>query len=533
MTSKLQNLIYDISKDIEQIRSNIEIENFEYLDLIVDFIENEKDINKYIEHPYLQAIWDKMSPYHESFANIKNEFLKDQSRMMEVTEFFLQFIGSLIIKLKMILNYDYNKYVMKYDGDEGTKFHLTNYLSELFEDPYLSLKAVTEGSIVAEFETTLYNAVVSFFKGKLEDKDESFHPLEIEILSYPIKLLENNLFSEFITNYATVHMKKRKESRNVKNMQRLGVGKIFAEVVCNSTNEALLDYYSLPQVLLNYLWGIPGIETMDKKDFYADLGINEKTMKLIDEFLESFPYATAYTWFYGHILTCGDRTNITTLRNITFEDDINESELDVDNRKIRLFTLKSDISVDNIVSHFKSIFKDEANKQRWYHGTSRSSADKILNQGIETRYCYPVHDFGFKSAFYIGEDFKKSIEWAKKNCNIKTNDHPSVIIFKTYKLEILKDSKKPDVNDTWKLLDLSQNEEEWRKFVRMSRSGDTKGLKQYFPMANDHRKTDLIYGPIATNTKKIEHENFMQLALKSQDAQCYFRDCIEAVIILE
>lgn len=150
---------------------------------------------------------------------------------------------------------------------------------------------------------------------------------------------------------------------------RFGIGSEVSKHVYMSMDKSLLNYYSACDVILNYLRNVSNIEDMTKEEFCDELELNEDIIKMINEFLERFKYSTPYCWFYFHILTLGDKMNLKYLMKLIFEDDINENEITIDNKTIRLYTVKSGVEYDNLFNIWSNCFKFKKDRSRRGYAT--------------------------------------------------------------------------------------------------------------------------------------------------------------------
>jgi len=150
-------------------------------------------------------------------------------------------------------------------------------------------------------------------------------------------------------------------------------------------------------------------------------------------------------------------------------------------------------------------------RQRWYHGTSRNSADNIVNGGINV--FHPLArtdlDFGHTPSFYLSDTFEQAANWALIHF-----DEPAVVVFELNRSQLL------GLNEH-KAFASATNE--WRDLVRASRGAFQSAIAT---LADQQWKW--ILGPICdtqTIPKKLSDRrswnpvpftNMIQLALKHQ-----------------
>ena len=164
----------------------------------------------------------------------------------------------------------------------------------------------------------------------------------------------------------------------------------------------------------------------------------------------------------------------------------------------------------------------------WYHGTDHDSAERIRKNGIEVSSGRRSQDFSHGSGFYLSPYYSFAIDWATKKGQ---RDQCAVVVFKH------------SINaQEYKGLDLTDDDELWRKIVKYNRSGREKSKCDFnvAPVKKKLKGLDYIDGPMSgDNTKcgckewqptKKHGDEAVQLCVLSQDLADEFSNAIKAII---
>jgi len=156
-----------------------------------------------------------------------------------------------------------------------------------------------------------------------------------------------------------------------------------------------------------------------------------------------------------------------------------------------------------------------------FHGTDHQSAANILNRGIYLAAGRQKRDFSSGKGFYV-TSLDQAIKWARS-----TTSKPAILIFQVERNDLLNAKK----------LNLTNNEEEWKKIVHYFRSDEGPAY-----IGKEIRNAyDLIEGPVATASSSSETSNQLmwqpkhlsyQLCLISDEFAKKFSQTLRLILLL-
>lgn len=502
------------SDKIKRKRTYNCLENF--LELLYELTEDK--IIEIINHEFVEDI---LSKYSKDIDVMLDYFQDLESRRLNI-------IRNCIIKVVSNLNI----YIFLQTYPSNNLVEIYNSLLFSLKDPQLSITKINNEEIF--LKTTIYHVFKMIYENKFP-KECSL--LKIEMMNdYFFKLLHEKEMDLLYDKYIPITLKQLSISKLLERLYHIGIGYHAGTFIYHSIEQrSLIDVYSMYYFIDQYIAKNPKIKDMDKRSFYLHFDLHKNLVKKIDKFLEIFKYAKPYTYFRAHILTLEHRQSIKYLQFITFPNNITKFDINIHDKIISVYTIKKNFKYFSLQSLVKNEILKDNNHDIWYHGTSRSTADNILEFGIsDITYNYLNNGFGIKRFFPLDKQFKNAVKWAQKMNEPILNDYPAILIYKTPKIEEMRNKRKEGCTRKWNIWDLSNNDDEWKHYVQISKNKDKCQLEKHFPRSDQQDLTDIIYGPIPTDAENIDHDCKMQLVLKSEDAfEIFSKDFIKAVFIFE
>jgi hypothetical protein len=172
--------------------------------------------------------------------------------------------------------------------------------------------------------------------------------------------------------------------------------------------------------------------------------------------------------------------------NITL--DTNETsatkQVDVNGKSVTFYIFKKSRNAD-----IKGVVDlSDTNSQYWFHGTTGTNAENIMDNGIDPRDGVPEQDFSNynRRGFYLYDNLDAALNWSDMTW---ADPVGAVLVYKLDKELLSNDSKHKDVRN---------DEETWRKVVSTCRSSK----KHLYD-----KKVTSIYGPTCTNGCRLAELN--------------------------
>lgn len=300
---------------------------------------------------------------------------------------------------------------------------------------------------------------------------------------------------------------------------------------------AVPDHYSPLQLALNYLHDRPR-DLGSVRDVCAPV-----LESALDEFLDAGPvHIDAFLWISGYLtdLFWTGRLHFlpeklpSDYNNDKFE--INIPLFSGNSRIVPGIHVRTATKYDwDVAGDFDSICSilqlnpPASGTSRWFHGTSRASADSII-QGILIEKGSMNMDFGRTSSFYLSTTYKDAKNWACRRKNILI---PAVLVFDVRDSDLL-------AHEPFQVFDKAADA--WKILVHDSRTTDRNIPSN---AAESAEKCAWIYGPIASIPHNFYSDNFNrknwdpraiddteQLALKNDNIARLFHSSLAGIILL-